>query len=875
MSQSGNPPAPADSGEWTKTVLQWVLGVSALGTALATILAVYIQDVLAKKIAFSAAIALGLVFAVAYLRRRRGTATPPVDLVLPDGGATLRLLLPFEEGDPLPARAGEVQDLTALVVSMDFRFGLLCGDSGCGKTSLLRAGLLPSLIGRDHLPIYLPDPGNDPQAAISSAVARWVPDTIADPAATDLRELLRAIGKHHDKVPVVIYDQFEEFFLTHRTSSARTPFVRWVGDCVRDTSLDLKFLFGLRSDFLIRMDAFAPSVEDPTSMHTRYRLDNFYPDQARSMLQAAAAHDGIPFEPALIDAIVGDLTVDNAVRPPELQIVATRLKRHRPPILTVTGYQAIGGREGLLSSYITEVIAGARDPEMARLILRLLCPLDGDVRNPANLGLDEVLHALPSVPGTSARAQREKASAVLTWFVRARVVLQADDGRYNLVHDYLIPYIRQATMGVETKVERANRVLRGYLAAYRDDPRTRIPWRAQRMIKRDASSELLQEEKVRALLRQSTKTRYITKAQLVGVMLLLTLAYSGVYTGYDGWKSTGTLSVGNAIPQEFAFDASGSVLALEPITREIELWDVATQTLVGSLTGTNSENYSRSLAFSPARDQLAIADAAGGLEHIQIWTITNQKKYYLSAKPNSIACTCPACTPLRLAFSPDGSRLALGDGCGVIRLWRVGTTFQPAPAPKLVGMTSQPIIPVFGLTGDEVFALEGANSILRWQISGHTANRSQLSTTSINGGIATDEGCGQSGIMLHQPDGHLWVVTKSPIGAPRQMEVWDLISKHQIAYVTWSDVTGMIRCIAVNPAGEEIAFSDGTGGDVKLVNLGPEHLTALFLGDPSALQTGNPMAFGPDGRHLVALSQQVFLNERGLWIWGLRIPGSW
>jgi hypothetical protein len=46
--------------------------------------------------------------------------------------AVLREPLPFEEGDPLPLRGNDVQQLYTLVVSRSFRFGVLWGKSGCG-----------------------------------------------------------------------------------------------------------------------------------------------------------------------------------------------------------------------------------------------------------------------------------------------------------------------------------------------------------------------------------------------------------------------------------------------------------------------------------------------------------------------------------------------------------------------------------------------------------------------------------------------------------------------------------------------------------------------------------------------------------------------
>ena len=69
--------------------------------------------------------------------------------------ALLRALLPFEDGDHLVGRDTEIQDLVTIVTSSDFRFGVVWGPTGCGKTSILRAGLLPAL-RQNGFRAYLP-----------------------------------------------------------------------------------------------------------------------------------------------------------------------------------------------------------------------------------------------------------------------------------------------------------------------------------------------------------------------------------------------------------------------------------------------------------------------------------------------------------------------------------------------------------------------------------------------------------------------------------------------------------------------------------------------------------------------------------------------
>src|SRR5262249_3712255 len=87
-----------------------------------------------------ALLAGGIVLLVASQRKSQpaGATTP---------GLAFRGLLPFQEADRdhFYGRDSDTLLMLKKVTSPEFRFGVLYGDSGCGKTSLLRAGVLPRL----------------------------------------------------------------------------------------------------------------------------------------------------------------------------------------------------------------------------------------------------------------------------------------------------------------------------------------------------------------------------------------------------------------------------------------------------------------------------------------------------------------------------------------------------------------------------------------------------------------------------------------------------------------------------------------------------------------------------------------------------------
>jgi hypothetical protein len=338
-------PTDDDSKDITKSVMDWITRVGALATILATIIGLFFPDLgdTGKKIAYVLAIVFfigsGLVY---YLQRRRSTrkkateiplatSTSAAEISVPmefEPGtqtAILRGPIPFEEGELLPLRGRDVQQLYTLVASSTFRFGVLWGETGCGKTSLLRAGLMPVLKKGGFDPIYVATPGRDPTQAILDSLKKRSPDSdgVAD---VDPAKMLLVMAQKTKKV-VVILDQFEEFFLARPIHQERIEFIHWLQVLLEASHRSVVFLVSIRAGSLPRMQEFASSIPEATSPNTTCPLLNFTGPQAKQILLEATKVDGIPFETDLIDTLVHNLLRNNSVRAVELQQAAFRLKR--------------------------------------------------------------------------------------------------------------------------------------------------------------------------------------------------------------------------------------------------------------------------------------------------------------------------------------------------------------------------------------------------------------------------------------------------------------------------------------------------------------------------------------------------------------------
>jgi WD40 repeat protein len=160
-------------------------------------------------------------------------------------------------------------------------------------------------------------------------------------------------------------------------------------------------------------------------------------------------------QPELVDELVRDLAEDlGEVRPIELQVVGTQLQAEA--ITTLEKYKERGPKERFVERFLEEVVkdCGAEHEQIAKLILYLLT--DENLTRPLKTRGDLEMEL---------DFAKEKLDLVLEVLVKSRLVFlipAVPSDRYQLVHDYLVVFVRQqqsARLIAEIEKEREQRKL--------------------------------------------------------------------------------------------------------------------------------------------------------------------------------------------------------------------------------------------------------------------------------------------------------------------------------------------------------------------------------------------------------------------------------
>jgi WD40 repeat protein len=803
-----------------------------------------------------------------------------------------------DERDLFFGRDEEIEILAGMVMAR--RAVLFLAQSGAGKSSLLRAGLIPELtrqetVGRGRRARTYQKLRVLPIVTVGGAISQRVQGSIANIyvyrvllsllptadsdalASLSLSESLAPFFTASDTadqaslppaVPstLLVFDQFEELFTHDPTRrQEREDFFRQVREAL-DTYETLHVLFTMREDYVAELTPYAALL--PEQLRPRFRLEFLGAEAARQAIQQPARRIGVDFGDAATTKLVDDLsrvrvqrldgsTEEQAgpyVEPVQLQVVCRRLWEKLPEGTTeivASDVEAVGDVDSALAGYYAEQVSaiaqetGIGERAIREWVDRHLITEQG-IRGQSlqgraeSQGLDN--RAIwPLVDAHLVRAEKRRGA---TWF--------------ELAHDRLIDPIRANNAAWwEANLSAVQRQATLWEAEGRPSG---LLLRDQALVEAEAwastheqaltdmEREFLAEcQEARAIAererRQARRIRWLAVGATIFAIFAVVLAIAAV-------RQT---RAANAASQQ----------ALEQASR-------ARAGQLAFYAQTAAQDY-------PHRSILLLLESFKEQSEESLVPLTEQALRDTLGEVGGKPVPGHRGTVLAAAFSPDGYWLATGSRDETVRLWDVSALLDkdlqpgdPATEPHVLrGHVDDVRSVAFSPDGRWLATGSADTSIRLWDVSA-------LLTLGDSGGLDTDLQAGDASVEPLVLRGHEDVVTSVAFSLDghwlasgswdHTIRLWDISAMPEVGLQA-GDLTveplvlrgheGRVWSVAFSPGGQWLA-SGSDDATVRLWDVPALASGGLAAGEPAALSrvlhahegAVLSLAFGPDGRHL-------------------------
>lgn len=375
-----------------------------------------------------------------------------------------------------------------------FRVGVLMGLSGSGKSSLIRAGVLP-LVSDTCKSVFVEAKPNDLEVDLVSGIHRVFPQFGSE---TNLRELLiriRSSGSANRPKLLLIIDQFEQWLNLNRGSEI-TSLHEALRQC--DGS-NVQTILLVRDDFMLGLSSFMDQLDESLLQNQNFAtIEAFGVSHGQKVLAAFGRAFGTVSQPitvaqeAFIETAIDELARIGRLEPVQISLLSEMVKNKPWSPATL---KELGGIQGLGIAFLEERLTGTSahpmlraNLEIVKQILRELLPADDTVIKPQACNQSVLLERLEGVASedtlsrllhlidTEVRLITPSSNPNVS--VTSSSASSSKDPAYQLTHDYLVPTIRKwlASQNTSTREGRAAEQLRELTALWCTKPsRKRLP----------------------------------------------------------------------------------------------------------------------------------------------------------------------------------------------------------------------------------------------------------------------------------------------------------------------------------------------------------------------------------------------------------------
>jgi len=307
------------------------------------------------------------------------------------------------------------------------------GASGSGKSSAVRAGLIPALAA-DALPgsgrwtVAMLRPGEHPLRALDRAVWKSLPQAVAERMTSSDQPLIAArdVLRPEDRL-VLVVDQFEETFTAGADEHEQLAFLAALAEASERDDHKVVVVPVIRADYYGRCAAHGGFAE--LLARNQVLVGPMNAEEYRRVIVQPAARLGVQIEPELVDDIVSEVLGE----PGALPLLSTTLlelwEGRDGATIRRSAYLASGGVRGAvarLADRLYEDLDEAGQRIARTIMLRLAGPGEGEstVRR--------------RVPMAEFEAEGEPAVAEVLSTLAAGRLVTVSDGTVEVAHEALL-----------------------------------------------------------------------------------------------------------------------------------------------------------------------------------------------------------------------------------------------------------------------------------------------------------------------------------------------------------------------------------------------------------------------------------------------------